>query len=111
MLSILKKLTLATAAAGMLMLGPISVSDNTAKADGWRNGRGWNNGYYRRGIPGDGWRARYRSYYGPRYYGGYYQPYYGPYYYGPGYSYVPWTSIYNVPGYGVSTPYFGIQVW
>ena len=110
MMSILKELTLATAAAGMLMLGPISVSDNTARADGWRNGRGWNNGYYRRGIPGDGWRASYRGYYGPRYYGGYYQPYYGTYY-SPGYTYVPWTNLYNVPGYGVSTPYFGVQVW
>jgi hypothetical protein len=106
MMSILKKLTLATAAAGMMMLGPISIGDNTAKADrdGWYGNRGWNGnrGYYRRGIPGDGWRARYRGY-NPYYGGGYYRPYYRPYY-SPYYSYQPWYNLYPVPGYGV-------QVW
>jgi hypothetical protein len=110
MMSILKKLTLATAAASMLMLGPISIGDNMAKADrdGWRGNRGWyGNNYYRRGIPGDGWRGR-------SYWGGYYRPnyYYQPYsyyrpYYSPYYSYQPWYNIYQVPGY---SPY-GVQVW
>lgn len=112
MMSILKKLTLATAAAGMMMLGPISISDNTAKADrGWRDGRGWRGDrYYRRGIPGDGWRGRswsgyrgYRPYYRP-----YYQPYYGGTYYSPYRTFVPWTSVYPVPGYGYGV---GVQVW
>lgn len=107
MRNILKKLALATAAAGMMMLGPISISDNTAKADrdGWGrsswNRGGWNRGYrgyrsgyrggwVRRGIPGDGWRYR----------GGYYRPYYGGYgYYQPYAPVVPWTRVYNVPGY------------
>jgi hypothetical protein len=109
MRSTLKKLTLGLAAAGMLALSPVSMTDNTAKADrdGWRDGRGWNNGYYRRGIPGDGWRgSRYwGGYRGYRpYYGGYYRPYYYRPYYSPYYSYQPWYNVYPVPGYGV-------QVW
>jgi len=116
MMSILKKLTLAAAAVGMFALGPVSITDNTAKADrdGWRGNRGWNgNGGYRRGIPGDGWRGQYGSGYRgyrPNYYGGYYQPYYRPYY-SPYYTYQPWYNIYQVPGYGVRTPSFGVQVW
>jgi hypothetical protein len=120
MLHCMKNLTLALIAASSLALAPMAAG--TAKADdddhygrnGWhRRGDGWRgDGSYWRGRHGGGYRG-YQPYYGggwyqPRYYRPYYyQPYYPqPYYYGS-----PYSGYYNSYGWGVRTPYLGIQVW
>ncbi|HEY7153092.1 MAG TPA: hypothetical protein VH575_03935 [Gemmataceae bacterium] len=69
--------------------GPAYTGNGDTQLVRWYGRRGWGWGGY--GYPYGGWYGRSRSYYYPRYYGGYYpwgygygvRPYYN--YYGPGY--------------------------
>ena len=98
----MKKLILATAAAGMLGIG--SIGANTAQAQyGYYSGPGFGvgvsvgNGYF-----GRTW-AGYPAVYPPVYVGRpYYAPTYYPSYYGGSYypygTYVPFYNFYHIPG-------------
>lgn len=104
-----RNLTLAAVSAAAFALMPMQQSAR-GDDDGrrWRGDRGWRDGWRRDGR----WYGGYRGYYRPYYYGGWYRPYYyRPYYYGPYYYGAPYGGYYGPYGWGVRTPYFGVQVW